>query len=250
MSPTLSKFNLTKSTVEKYVLREIPKNLSWATFTIDSEDGSIQIQSDWGEYSYRFGAPGPDFKRFLRKLGSDYLLNKMADQNWYDGESYKQSCIRGAGELYLDNDIDLEQYKELITIFNSCIDFSYSKDMAQTQINDQELINKVTGGEWWYSFGYESDYRPQAKTMFLKVFPVFQAVLNAELEDIDLDLSQFDDNESWQPKRSIDTASKEELETLCEDWGVDYMPNIESMTLKEATIYIKRLEEGDDLDVK
>lgn len=41
-------------------------------FTITEELGLLQIQSDYGVFSHRWSAPGPDFKAFLTRISTDY----------------------------------------------------------------------------------------------------------------------------------------------------------------------------------
>ena len=251
MSPELRTFQLNKKTVEKYELRNIPEGLSWADFTIDCETGSLDIQSDWGEYSYMWSSPGGEFKHFLRKLNSSYLLDKMATRDWYDGYQYQKECIISAKQMYVDHEITKDQYSELLTIFNDCIDFSYSKDTAQTQINEQKLIDEITQGEWWYSFGYDSEYKPNAKTMFTKVFMIFQAVLDAEIEGIkleDQDLMKFIKEETIQevegPSGAVDLVAY--YEDSCKDLGETPNPEFYTMNPLDRQVFIMEWEDNVD----
>lgn len=62
-----------KSTSERYTLRE----KSWWADIIVSQDGFVNIQSDYGDYHYRWGSFGDDIKRFLIGCDKSYLYNKF-----------------------------------------------------------------------------------------------------------------------------------------------------------------------------
>jgi hypothetical protein len=63
----------TKSTSERYTLRE----KSWWADIMVSPDGFVNIQSDYGDYHYRWGSFGDDIKKFLISCDKSYLYNKF-----------------------------------------------------------------------------------------------------------------------------------------------------------------------------
>lgn len=50
----------------------------WFVAFVDTETGILAVQSDYGDWGYRWGATGTDdLRAFLVGLGSDYLANKF-----------------------------------------------------------------------------------------------------------------------------------------------------------------------------
>lgn len=65
-----------KTTSERYTFHA-PFGM-WCVITVSADIGMLQIASDFGDWSYRWGAPGKDFKRFLIGLtDADYFIGKM-----------------------------------------------------------------------------------------------------------------------------------------------------------------------------
>lgn len=64
---------VTKDKVERYKIRT---EEWWAIFFL-SPDGCLDIQSDYGDYSYIWTAFGPCFKKFLIGCDRSYLLGKL-----------------------------------------------------------------------------------------------------------------------------------------------------------------------------
>lgn len=59
---------------------------SWGTFII-TEKGDLFINSDWGYWACNWRAFGIDFKEFLSKINSDYLMNNLIRQQVQFGGS-------------------------------------------------------------------------------------------------------------------------------------------------------------------
>lgn len=68
-----------KTLVERYYIKE---DWTYADIHI-SNDGSLMIRSDYGDYAYKWGSFGNDFKNFLIGIGNDYLINKLGCGNGY-----------------------------------------------------------------------------------------------------------------------------------------------------------------------
>jgi len=50
----------------------------WFVAFVDTETGILAVQSDYGDWGYRWGATGTDdLRKFLVGLRSDYLSNKF-----------------------------------------------------------------------------------------------------------------------------------------------------------------------------
>jgi len=71
-----------------------PAKAGWARIWI-TDDGSISILSDWGNFGYWFGAPGCEFRKFLTRCDDDYLGNKFGGgRDEYDGEATRKAIQR------------------------------------------------------------------------------------------------------------------------------------------------------------
>jgi hypothetical protein len=67
-----------KSLVQKFLLKKNDKieGSWWAVFYVDS--GLLSIQSDYGDYSYRWSSYGESFKDFLLSIDGHYLMTKLS----------------------------------------------------------------------------------------------------------------------------------------------------------------------------
>ena len=60
------------------VLKYVESGDGWFVAFVDSETGVFAVQSDYGDWGYRWGATGTDdLRKFLLKVGPDYLANKF-----------------------------------------------------------------------------------------------------------------------------------------------------------------------------
>jgi hypothetical protein len=96
----MQEYIVTKSTCERYDLRW--KNCGWAIITIDENGGVFNCQSDYGDYSYCWPHHSREsFKHFLCEINTGYLLNKVAEEDFYDHdkcfESWKKEDINMGG---------------------------------------------------------------------------------------------------------------------------------------------------------
>jgi hypothetical protein len=69
----MENFKYTKGVVDRYRLKE---KSWWADITL-SEDGFVNIQSDYGDYHYRWNDFGPCIKKFLIACDKGYLYSKF-----------------------------------------------------------------------------------------------------------------------------------------------------------------------------
>lgn len=92
------KFTTEKTTVELYKIRG--GNGSYADITIDAKDntGRISISSDFGTWSYFWGACGEEFKPFLTGLDIDYAAGKFGENKWFDYEATMSGLKRRIGD--------------------------------------------------------------------------------------------------------------------------------------------------------
>jgi len=68
-------YTFEKKSSERYYIRSGEYSM-WANIII-SDDGFLDIQSDYGDYRYRWNFMGTDIKRFLISLDKGYLIKKL-----------------------------------------------------------------------------------------------------------------------------------------------------------------------------
>jgi hypothetical protein len=170
-----------KSTCEKYTLR-FNKGWDWAVFTID-ETGIFQCHSSFGDYNYHWTAFGDSFKKFLTEIDSYYLLNKVANEDYFDLGKYQEKAKAVILALRKKNEINREQARELWEfVMDELEGYGNSYDLVCKEIYENSLLNKVYRGDVFYSdFAPERDYSPRAKAFAHNIFPKFVEVLKAEI---------------------------------------------------------------------
>lgn len=172
----------TKSTCEKYTLR-FNKGWDYAVFTID-DTGIFQCHSSFGDYAYHWTAFGDNFKEFLCRIDSGYLLCKVSDQTYFDYDKYLNKAKKTIFELRKGNDISKDEARGLWNFITDDLqDYSNSYDMVCMEIHSNKLLSKIYCGEVFYSpFSPEKDYPLNAVAFAEHIYPAFVRVLKEELK--------------------------------------------------------------------
>lgn len=199
----MAEFNVEKSIMERYDIRlkgEDSWRCSWAVISI-SDDGFFNVQSDCGDFSYRWGSFGDCFKSFLIGILNDsgYLYSKICDNdkdNEIDMEktiiNMKKRIILNRQEVgnmtpYLDDELSPEEARELWDELDM-VNNSYgtvSQD-AFASIFYYELPSKERDkafGEFWHDDILEYSSDRSAETFCEVVAPVFKEILKVELKN-------------------------------------------------------------------
>jgi hypothetical protein len=93
-------YNIKKSKIQLYKLRQEVTSDYWADITIDAYEkaGRIQIASDLGNWQYYWGSAGTSFKAFLTKLDIHYTAGKFGVGRFFDFQKtinlWKSEIIR------------------------------------------------------------------------------------------------------------------------------------------------------------
>ena len=67
----------------------------WAKFIFDCDNGQLNINSDAGDYSYRWGYnENEDFMNLMMRINKDYLLNKVSNRLFFDEDASKKETIK------------------------------------------------------------------------------------------------------------------------------------------------------------
>jgi hypothetical protein len=171
-----SEFTIDKTTVECYKIRH-RSGMYWADINVDSmgTKGRISIASDFGKYSYFWGACGCSFKEFLMDLPMEYAADKFDADRWFDLEATISSYKRNVLESRRSEDIDAELARSI---------YDEIKDLQQCS-NE----NEFTGMMWnqhclmQYYDNCPELYRtmtPLFRRFWENVWPVFIDQLKSE----------------------------------------------------------------------
>lgn len=145
---------ITKSTKETYHLKG--GQLGWADITLGSKDNSIDIKSDWGNYSTAFNSPGDNFKAFLTDLDESYLKGRFQPPSHLDWDKTLKAIKKDIKDARLDKDIKdacLDQLKFMVICPPRSVDAVYERcwagDLAKHVYLDPHLpIQMQVDGKW------------------------------------------------------------------------------------------------------
>lgn len=86
--------------VQQYHLRPGPDaRFGWAVITVNERIGMLQVSSDWGNWNFRWSAPGMPFKEFLIQMAvdPDYLIGKLTqDVRQYRSSKKQEASMEDA----------------------------------------------------------------------------------------------------------------------------------------------------------
>lgn len=89
IKPNVVTYKLTPSREDREYLM-----YTQARFEFDCDNGIVNINSDAGDYSYRWGYnEHENFMRLMSRINSDYLLNKISDRTVLDLEASKKETV-------------------------------------------------------------------------------------------------------------------------------------------------------------
>lgn len=172
----------TKSTCEKYTLK-FNKGWDYAVITID-DTGIFQCHSSFGNFSYHWTSFGKSFKKFLCDINSDYILNKVSNQDYFNGSKYSKKTKNAIIELRTKHEIEKEEARELWGFIENIDENGMSYDLVCKEVYENSLLNKIYRGDVFYSpFAPEKDYSPRAIAFAENIFPAFVKILKEELKE-------------------------------------------------------------------
>lgn len=170
-------YSIEKTTVECYKIRH---TRGYADITVDSlgTKGRISISSDWGNYSYFWGACGSSFKEFLIDLNLEYTADKFNADRWVNLEStikfYKERVLESKNDSFISKG----DAKEILFEVNSLKECS-NRDEFLIAVNDCKKLMR------FFDFSPEFIYgiTPQFKKFWEIIWPIFIKELRKEKEE-------------------------------------------------------------------
>lgn len=172
------------TTIERYNLYFKP--YGYAYITIDPKDGFFSAVTDWGDYSYIWSSPGENFKRFLTRLDSGYLLGKFrGGGDYFDQEYVVKGLKREICRARKDSVIDKDEAREAYTIISEEEDWDSSNAFwlrIHREFEDHDLNFAKIFGEDPEGLPSGRGYHPRDTWFVEKIFPLFQKILKEEID--------------------------------------------------------------------
>lgn len=168
-----------KGTVEKYQFRfggedvlevdgkTIHLSGGHAVFLLDTVNYTLSIESDWGEYCYRWCADREGFKNLMLRVGGDYLRNKLSDRTEIDWKK----TVRNATKMFFQygHCNDHEKIKEFLNEINN---------VDRNEIRFYDFVCSYAPDLWEGGF-FEKDYPMRTKV----IVAIFESYLKKELRE-------------------------------------------------------------------
>ncbi len=153
--PKLEKYTAHVGTAVAYSFR-FDETFAWAIFTINDATGEFSVQSDWGNWSYRWNLRGlgkdsmehPSGKPLTHFLatcsGPDYVCNKLfssQEMNKFDEQETKREMKKVIIEARREDRIDANRARSLFNELED-LDWSASIEGFVHSIQDSYDLNK------------------------------------------------------------------------------------------------------------
>ena len=158
----------------------------WAIFTIHDGTGEFHVQSDWGNYQYRWNINhlgDPTLTIFLAHMeDADYVANKLhydcaQEREEFDEEATKRDLRHRVGEKYAESGMSVEEARELLSMLDD-LDWNDGDTFVQSFYDGPEELRKLTEEpyEW-------ARHRPTARYTILTkaLLPFFFDYLRREV---------------------------------------------------------------------
>lgn len=178
-----TKYNITKSICEKYVIN-FNKGFDYAVIFLDSGEkcGTISILSSYGNYAQHFSSTGIPFKDFIRQLDFDYFMKKTTEN--YMKFNTKKSIENFKKMVHIafeDSDItelEKEQCLEEIENFNENVDNNDDIYYLYTLVEDTQFYTLFIHENFHEYLEKEVDV--QCEGFWREIWPKFIEVLEKE----------------------------------------------------------------------
>lgn len=170
-------FTIEKSQVECYKIR-IHERGYWADITLDSQGtkGRINVASDFGNFSYFWGACGVGFKEFLTRLNIEYAADKFNMDRSFSLKSTLASYKKSLQESMVVNALSKDSARDIFNEIEELSDCSNLEEFVARTWNQRKLMNFFDGTpEICYQIS------PQFQKFWTTIWPIFIDRLHAEI---------------------------------------------------------------------
>jgi hypothetical protein len=168
------------SSTEKFDFKFNPSG--WAIVFIDDETGVVSMQTDWGNYSYRWGSPGGPLKEFLLKCDASYLIGKFAqgERDYFDQGETRKECLKRVLEKrrfrWITSSEAREAYDEV-----KKMDLDSPEAVFYTIQDQAPTFYEKVLCECSYDLPIIKDYSPRVVGFFREVWPLIKHQLRESL---------------------------------------------------------------------
>jgi len=155
--PKLELGDVSIGTVEYYHFKF---TRGWAIFVVNNETGEFSVQSDWGNFGYRWNTDpkclgAPDLAHFIAGASYGYIADKLAAneprefREEFDQEGTEQEVRHSIVEARKDTQIDHEEAADLWSLVQD-VNFESADGFLNSLAHCDEL-NEFLGEEPWYN---------------------------------------------------------------------------------------------------
>lgn len=151
----------------------------WATFTMDTENYTLYIESDCGNYAYGW-TPTPKTESFIElmsRVNEDYLLGKIAEEECFNFAESKEQTIANIKQWF-EYEPDEEKETEIMSEINYRIYNTGDQDDFYHEID--EILEDYEIPDAHELIHIEMDYSARAKRITKIFCEVLQPVLKEE----------------------------------------------------------------------
>jgi hypothetical protein len=165
-------------------------NRGWAIFIVNNETGEFSVQSDWGNYAYRWSTDPqclgePTLAQFIARTSPGYIVDKFASneprdfREQMDAEGTEQNIRKKILEARREHRLDQEEAADLWSMVRD-VDFDGADSFMYTLGSGNELADFL-GEEPWYDI----QTKPSHAYCFLReiLLPFFIRWLKGHLRE-------------------------------------------------------------------
>lgn len=146
----------------------------WAEFIFDCDAGQLNINSDVGVFSYRWGFnEHENFMNLMARIDKEYLINKISKRSVLKLEESKKKTIDDIKEFGIDN-YEIENEDDLKDIIEQINDIK-----VFTEEDFYNEINQIVPNMDWESICCEKDYPYGAKI----ICDLFKKYIQSKIKD-------------------------------------------------------------------
>lgn len=170
----MNKMEIIKTTAEKYELKE----RGWYTNFYVEANGTLNINSSWGDWSYRWHSPGEEFKKFLCGLDIHYLAGKMKEGNTLDEVATIRLWKEFAKETLDRQEMEQKHYETIMTEIQE-VEENFTPSSFKVLAYRQPLLSAMFDHQIEFEVGVSQRFR----TFFEKAWKPFVETLKADTVD-------------------------------------------------------------------
>lgn len=161
-----------------------PEDGAWWADVILREDGWFGAVSDWQKgnngYAFRWGAAGPDFRRFLAQINPGYLHSKISAEEVIHRDRTELRCQLALFERFAEGD-DPDFDEELLVAALDRLELDLDTSHVDGVV--RWAAEELPGDDYHYFASLIAwEPEPMAWCFCTKVLPVLQAMIRTELD--------------------------------------------------------------------